>query len=95
MRLAFLFLFFGGNFVFAQELTFQQALEQMLQQNPSFSQKKINSQISQNNVQQAKSAYYPQLDFVESWSFSNNPVYVFGSLLNQQRFGAKILRSIR
>lgn len=39
-------------------------------------------------IPEARAAYLPQIDAAESWTRGNEPVYVFGSLLNQRRFGA-------
>ena len=35
----------------------------------------------------ASAGYLPRLSWMESYTRSNNPVYVFGSLLNQKQFG--------
>ncbi|HXV64702.1 MAG TPA: TolC family protein [Vicinamibacteria bacterium] len=37
-------------------------------------------------IEQARAALLPRLDFIESATRSDNPVFVFGSLLNQGRF---------
>jgi len=37
-------------------------------------------------IQQARSGYLPQLNYQESYARSNNPVFVFGSLLTQHQF---------
>lgn len=39
-------------------------------------------------VKGARSGYFPKLDYQESFTRSNNPVFVFGSLLEQHRFGS-------
>ena len=39
-------------------------------------------------VRQARSGYFPRLDLTESIQRGNQPVFVFGSLLSQQRFTA-------
>ena len=40
-------------------------------------------------VQQARSGYLPRVSYVESFQRSDNPVFAFGSLLNQGRFTAQ------
>jgi outer membrane protein TolC len=35
---------------------------------------------------EARAGYLPRIDFVEAWQRGDNPVFVFGSLLSQQRF---------
>jgi len=37
-------------------------------------------------VTQARSGYFPRVDFAESWQRGNNPVFVFSSLLAQRQF---------
>jgi outer membrane protein TolC len=39
-------------------------------------------------VRQARAGYFPRVDVSESVQRGNHPVFVFGSLLSQQRFGA-------
>lgn len=39
-------------------------------------------------VAEARAGYLPHVDATESWTRGDQPVYVFGSLLNQRRFGA-------
>jgi outer membrane protein TolC len=67
-------------------MTLRQAADLMFQNNPAFAQKKLQVEIAGKQKQQAQGGYYPQIDFAQSWSRSNNPVYVFGTLLNQSRF---------
>ena len=40
------------------------------------------------HVEEARAGYLPRVDYVESWQRGNDPVYVFGSLLTEQRFTA-------
>lgn len=72
----------------AQEFSFQDAVREMLGENPRLAQTRLQSDASRSQVGEVKAAYWPQLDFVQSWAYSNNPVYAFGTLLNQQRFSA-------
>lgn len=72
----------------AGELTLPQAAGLMIQNNPALAQKQIQSEMAQEQSARSHAAYYPQLDFVQGWTRSNNPVFSFGSLLNQQRFTA-------
>src|SRR5947209_7762582 len=37
-------------------------------------------------ITQARSGYLPKVNFAESWTRSDNPVFVFSSLLTQQQF---------
>ena len=40
-------------------------------------------------IQQAHSGYLPRLSYAESWTRSDNPVFVFSSLLTQHQFAAE------
>ena len=44
---------------------------------------------AQTRVTQARSGLLPKVNYSESWTRSNNPVFVFGSLLSQRQFGAQ------
>lgn len=72
----------------AQDFPFQDAVREMLGNNPKLAQTRMQSDASRNQLGGVKAGYWPQLDFVQSWAYSNNPVYAFGTLLNQQRFSA-------
>ncbi|MCI0415401.1 TolC family protein [bacterium] len=72
--------------VWAETLTFAQAVSQMFQQNPALAQRKLDSRVSENRWRQSRAAYLPRLDFLQTFHHSNNPVYAFGTLLNQERF---------
>ncbi len=69
-------------------LTLQEAARIMVENNPQLSQKALESKSAKAEYDTSLASYYPTIDFVQSVSHSNNPVYVFGSLLNQQRFTA-------
>ncbi|HSP07862.1 MAG TPA: TolC family protein [Acidobacteriota bacterium] len=70
----------------AGEMTLSDAAGLMIRNNPALAQKQIQSQMAQEQSTRSRAAYLPQLDFVQGWTRSNNPVFSFGSLLNQQRF---------
>ena len=44
---------------------------------------------AQTRVTQARSGLLPKVNYSESWTRSNNPVFVFGSLLSQRQFGSQ------
>ncbi len=67
-------------------LSLEAAIEKALLQNPSVSVAKEAQTISQSRQSQAVARFLPRLDYIESFNRSNNPVFVFGSLLNQGRF---------
>jgi outer membrane protein TolC len=74
-------------FGFSEELTLQSAAAMMLERNPVLAQKRLQVEASDKRLDAARSEYYPRVDFSQTWSRSNNPVYVFGTLLNQRHFG--------
>jgi outer membrane protein TolC len=82
-----LFVFSTGIVGATEELSLRKASELLFAQNPKLAQDKNQSEIAHDRWLSARSAYLPQIDFSQTWNRSNNPVYVFGSLLNQQNFG--------
>lgn len=83
---AFLFVILFAAVAPGAELTLGQAAEQMVRNNPALAQKAIQTEIARRQSDAGRAAYLPQLDFVQGWTRSNNPVFSFGSLLNQQNF---------
>ncbi|MCI0611434.1 TolC family protein [bacterium] len=78
----------ANAFAEGDHLTLQEAARIMAENNPQLSQRALESQSAKAEYDTSLGSYYPTIDFVQSVSHSNNPVYVFGSLLNQQRFTA-------
>lgn len=76
----------AGSVAAADPLSFSAAAERMMQNNPALAQKELQTKVAGLQETRARAAYFPQLDFVQSWTRSNNPVFSFGSLLNQERF---------
>jgi outer membrane protein TolC len=66
--------------------TLKQAVEVMKERNPALAGKLLTAEKADAQLQSVRGEYFPRVDFVQSWNHSNNPVYVFGSLLNQERF---------
>jgi outer membrane protein TolC len=74
--------------VAAQEpLSLRQAVETALRSHPAVEAAQAGKNESEAGIRQARAGYLPRVDFSESWQRSNNPVFVFGSLLNQGEFG--------
>lgn len=72
----------------AQEaLTLDAAVERAVQHNPAMRAARASQQEAAARTDQARSAFLPRVDLTESWQRGNQPVFVFGSLLNQRRFG--------
>jgi outer membrane protein TolC len=73
----------------AQEtLTLDQAVSAALANNAMMRAAKAGEREAAAHVDEARAGYLPRVDYVESWQRGNDPVYVFGSLLTQQRFTA-------
>ena len=70
-----------------EELTLPRAVEVALQNNPRVKATLSGREIVNAQLQEARAGKWPLLQFSETFSRSNNPVFVFGSLLEQSRFG--------
>ena len=67
-------------------LTLQQAVTIALEKNPLRKAALADARVSSAEVRLARSRFLPQVSFSETATRSNDPVYVFGSKLRQQRF---------
>ncbi len=67
-------------------LSLQQAVAATLANNPDLRAAVAGQRESDARASEARASYFPRVDFVEAWQRGNNPVFVFGSLLSQQRF---------
>ncbi len=84
-----LFVLLGGLPLAAQEpLSLRQAVDLALQANPLAAAAEAGEREAEARWRQARSGYLPRLNFSESFQRSNNPVFVFGSLLTQHQFTA-------
>jgi outer membrane protein len=72
----------------ASPLTLQQAVKIALEKNPQRKAALADTRAASADVMQAKSFLYPHVLFSETATAGDDPVYVFGSKLRQQRFGA-------
>ncbi len=71
----------------AQEpLTLRQAIQQALKQNPEADVARAGTEDAKAGAALARTQFLPQLTFTEDMSRGNDPVYVFGTKLRQQRF---------
>lgn len=73
----------------AQSLTLRAAVDEALARNPAISAADGRQQIAAAHEAEARAARLPRLDVSESATRSNNPVFVFGSLLEQGEFAAR------
>ena len=71
----------------SEDLTLPAAVELALQKNPRVKAVLSSREMMDAQVREAQSGWWPLLQFSETFTRSNNPVFVFGSLLEQSRFG--------
>lgn len=69
-----------------ESLTLERAIEIALEQSPLIRAARHDVQAAEAGVDRARAGFLPRLDFSESFNRSDNPVFVFGSKLNQGRF---------
>src|ERR1035437_3905917 len=75
--------------LFAQQpssLTLQQAVSISLEKNPERKAALADTKAATADVKEARSVLLPHITFSETATLGNDPVYVFGSKLRQQRF---------
>ncbi|HUI41131.1 MAG TPA: TolC family protein [Terriglobia bacterium] len=72
-----------------QEIALPKAVEVALKNNPTLQAADSYAEAVRHAVDGAKAGYFPRLDFSEGFMRSNNPVFVFSSLLTQRRFAAQ------
>ena len=72
----------------AQEvsLTLGEAVSRALAQNASVQAAIAAEQAGQAGLAEARARFLPRVDYIESATRSNNPVFVFGTLLTQEQF---------
>jgi outer membrane protein len=70
----------------ATPLTLQQAVSIALEKNPVRKVALADTRVASADVREARSVLMPHLNFSETATRGNDPVYVFGSKLRQQRF---------
>ena len=75
--------------VATEELTLIDAVEIALRRNPLTRATRGGRQLAAAELSEARSHRLPTLQLTGSFTRSNNPVFVFGSLLEQGRFGAE------
>ncbi len=71
-----------------ESLTLEQAVTMALQNNPALHATQDEADAAKARVGEARAAWFPRLDASQALTRSNNPVYVFGTLLTQRNFTA-------
>ena len=69
-----------------EQLRLRQAIQIALRQNPDIDEAKAGVDEAKANASLARTQFLPQVNFTEDISRGNDPVYVFGIKLRQQRF---------
>jgi outer membrane protein len=72
----------------SEPLTLQQAVAIALERNPQRKAAMAETRAAKASVKEAQSGYLPRLNFSETAVRSNDPVFVFGTKLRQNRFTA-------
>jgi outer membrane protein TolC len=67
-------------------LSLESAIALALEKNPAMTAAAAAADAAEARVDEAISTFLPRLDYIESFHRSDNPVFVFGTLLNQGRF---------
>ena len=67
-------------------LSLSAAIETVLAANPEVSGARAAVLEAEQRTRQARSGYFPRIDFTQSWQRGNQPVFVFSSLLAQRQF---------
>src|SRR5215472_16185094 len=73
-------------------LALSDAVEIALKNNPAVGAADAYADAVRQGIKTAQAGRYPRLDFSYSFTRSNNPVYVFGTLLTQGQFQAENFR---
>src|ERR1019366_3291760 len=70
-------------------LSLREAVRLSLRENKAIAGSTAGVQASEARITQARGGMLPKVNYSESFARSNNPVFVFSSLLTQRQFGAE------
>ena len=68
------------------QLRLQEAVRISLEKHPSIDSSRSQIRAAESRILQARAGYLPKVSFSEAWARSDNPVFVFSSLLTQHQF---------
>jgi outer membrane protein TolC len=74
----------------AETWTLAQALEHVMAENPDARIAGHRIQSAYSRIQQAEATWWPKLEFQSGYLYSDNPVQVFGSILNQRSYSTSL-----
>jgi outer membrane protein TolC len=69
-----------------QSLSLDSAVNAAVTANPDIKIARASVQEAAERATQTRAAFFPKIDFTQSWQRGNQPVFVFGSLLAQRQF---------
>lgn len=76
----------GAGETMTSVLSLNEAVKTALERHPALRVAEYRAAAAAASVDQARAGFLPRVDFSEGFARSDNPVYAFGSLLNQGRF---------
>jgi len=65
-------------------LTLSDAIKSAIKKNPEVKAAEFKHQASESDKMKARSGFYPQINFTETFNRTNNPMWAFGTKLNQE-----------
>lgn len=68
-------------------IALKDAVRLALQQNKSIEASGASAKAAESRVTEARGGFLPKVNYSESWTRSDNPVFVFSSLLTEHQFG--------
>src|SRR5688572_5701899 len=68
-------------------ISLKEAVRQTMERSKVLEASSASKDAASAQVTQAKSGWLPKANYAESWTRSDNPVFVFSSLLTQRQFG--------
>jgi outer membrane protein len=71
------------------EMSLRDAVLLALEKNQAVAASSAAENAAQSRIREARAGFLPKLNYSESWTRSDNPVYVFSSLLTQHQFGER------
>ncbi|MBI3484552.1 MAG: TolC family protein [Acidobacteria bacterium] len=71
-----------------EPVTLEQAVQMALTENPALKAQAEESSVARAQTAQARAAWFPRVDFSQSFLRGNDPVFVFSTLLRQRQFTA-------
>ena len=80
----------GAGALAAEPWTLERALAQALAHNPDARLARHRIAAAQAGLEQANAAFWPHLQFQSSYTRSDNPMLVFGSILNQRAYSTSL-----